>query len=167
MSNETSKVRESLSSEWEIDFRLWQYLDLTRHMIFRLQGKELAQVSISPEQALVLIILHNAGGSTSIKTIVEATQRRHHAISPVITRMAKQGLVRKTRTRHDKRAYRVSLTDKGDAVRSSLPRDSITNAFSSLGAAEKMILLGYLNRLLARTFESDGQKWDPDIVGGK
>jgi len=151
-------------SDKQSDFLLWKYLDHTRYMIFRLREKELAQLGLTPEQAYVLDILHAARGSTTINRIVEATQRQHNSISTLITRMARQGLVRKTRTRRDKRAYRIALTEKGRALFNTIPQDSITKAFLCLTAGEKNDLLRYLDHLLVSAYQSAGHEWDPHLL---
>jgi len=151
-------------SDKQGDFLLWKYLDHTRYMIFRSREKELAQFGLTPEQAYVLDILHAAGGSTTINRIVESTQRQHNSISTLISRMARQGLVRKTRTRRDKRAYRIALTAKGDALFDAIPQHSITNAFLCLTARQKNELIRYLDRLLVSAYESVGHQWDPHLL---
>ncbi len=148
----------------QTDFVVWRYLDHTRYMIFRSREKELAQVGLSPEQAFVLDVLHAAGGSTTINRIVQVTQRQHNSISTLITRMARQGLVKKTRTRRDKRAYRIVLTKKGGALFDTIPRDSIVSAFSCLSEDEKRQLLLCLERLLASAYQSTGQTYDPHLL---
>lgn len=147
----------------ETDFRLWRYMDHTRYMIFRSREKELAQVGLTPEQAYVLDILDAAGGATTINHIAQATQRQHNSISTLMTRMAKLGLIRKTRTRRDKRIYRIALTSKGRSIFTTIPRSSVTQALSCLSAEEKTRMVEYLDRLLSHAYESTGQSYGPEI----
>ncbi len=143
-----------------IEFRIWRYLDHTRYMIFRLREKELARVGLTPEQAHVLDIVQKAGGSTTINSIVKATQRQHNSTSTLVTRMTRQGLVRKTRTRRDRRAYRITITEKGLAMFEKMPRESVDQAFSFLAAEEKEKLLFIMDRVLSNVYELHGTRFD-------
>ena len=113
------------TSETEIDFPLWRLIDHTRYMIFRLREKELAQFNLTPEQAFVLDIIHASGGATTINQIVKMSQHRHNSITALINRMAKQGLVRKHRTRSDKSAFRILSTKRGEELLKKVPHDSV------------------------------------------
>ncbi len=93
------------------DFPLWRLLDHTRYMMFRDREVELSRFGLTPEQAFVLDIIHSAGGSTTINRIVEMSQRKHNSISALVDRMAKQGLLRKQRTRRDHRGLPDPLDD--------------------------------------------------------
>jgi MarR family transcriptional regulator, organic hydroperoxide resistance regulator len=137
-------------------YSLWRYLDHARYMVFRLREKELAQSGLTPEQAQILDIIYTAGGFTTINFIVKSTQRQHNSISTLIARMSLQGLVKKTRTRRDKRAYRITITEKGVTAYLSLSNNSIEQAFSGLTDDEKNALFYYLERLLTRLYELAG-----------
>ena len=137
-------------------YMLWRYLDHARYMVFRARERELAQSGLTPEQAQVLDIIYTAGGSTTINFIVRSTQRQHNSISTLIARMSRQGLVKKTRTRRDKRAYRISITEKGATAYLRLTNDSIEQAFSDLNDDEKKALFYYLERLLTHLYELAG-----------
>jgi DNA-binding MarR family transcriptional regulator len=146
------------------EYTLWRVLDHARYMIFRLREKELAQVGLTPEQAQVLDIIYEAGGSTSINTIVRATQRQHNSISTLITRMTRQGLVRKTKTRRDKRVFRVTLTEKGANAYLTKPNELIAQAFSCLSKKENNELHSYLRRVFIHGYELSGVKYDPNLL---
>jgi MarR family transcriptional regulator, organic hydroperoxide resistance regulator len=137
-------------------YALWRYLDHARYMVFRLREKELAQSGLTPEQAQILDIIYTAGGFTTINFIVKSTQRQHNSISTLIARMSRQGLVKKTRTRRDKRAYRITITEKGSTAYLSLTNHSIEQAFSDLKDDEKRALFYNLERLLAHLYELAG-----------
>jgi DNA-binding MarR family transcriptional regulator len=142
----------------DVDFQLWRLLDSTRYMIFRSRELELARLGLTPEQAFTLDILQSSGGSSTINQIVSMTQRQHNSISTLVDRMARQGMVRKTRSRKDRRTLRVSLTEKGHDLFVKIPRDSIKNAFSCLEDKEKNVLTAYLDRVQAGIYASIGIK---------
>ena len=140
----------------DFDFPLWRLLDHTRYMIFRSREKELAEFNLTPEQAFVLDIIHASGGSTTINSIVGMSQHKHNSISALINRMARQGLVRKNRTRRDKRAFRIVSTPKGEDLLKKVPRDSVCTNLSCLRPAEKKQLASLLTRLLINAYDVAG-----------
>ena len=144
------------ASETEVDFPLWRLIDHTRYMIFRLREKELSHFNLTPEQAFVLDIIHASGGATTINRIVELSQHRHNSISALINRMAKQGLVRKYRTRSDKRAFRILSTEKGEDILKKVPHDSLHETFASLDGADKDQLNVLLRRLMSSAYQTAG-----------
>ena len=161
----TNEKNERPDTAKELDFKLWKLMDTTRYMIFRSRERELADLGLTPEQAFTLDILQAGGGSSTINKIVSLTQRQHNSISTLIDRMAKQGMVRKTRSRRDRRTFRVSLTEKGEGLFARIPRDSIKNAFSCLNTDEKNELTAYLDRVLACVCVSTGVAYPPSVSG--
>ncbi len=154
----------SSSYEASIYYSTWRKLDHARYMIFRLREKELAQVGLTPEQAQILDIIYEAGGSTSINTIVQVTQRQHNSMSTLITRMAAQGLVRKTRTRRDKRIFRVTMTEKGMTAYLAKPREVFEQAFSCLSQHDLDELNDYLKRIYIHVYELSGIEYVPNLL---
>ncbi len=144
------------TTQGDVDFPLWRLLDHTRYMIFRMREKELAEYNLTPEQAFVLDIIHASGGSTTINSIVDMSQHRHNSISALINRMARQGLLKKNRTRRDKRAFRIVSTAKGEELLGKASRGSVHDAFSCLDPGEKRQLEALLNRLMIRAYSASG-----------
>jgi len=150
------KERPNENDEAGIDFPLWRLIDHTRYMIFRSREKELARFNLTPEQAFVLDIMHESGGSTTINNIVAMSQHKHNSISALINRMAKQGLVRKYRTRSDKRAFRILATEKGEGLLGQVPRESVSRVLSCLRPSEKRQLGVLMSRLMISAYETAG-----------
>jgi DNA-binding MarR family transcriptional regulator len=125
-------------------------------MIFRNREIELSELGLTPEQAFVLDIIHASGGTTSISHIVEMSQRKHNSISSLVDRMAKQGLLKKYRSRRDRRAFRILSTEKGETLLRKAPRKSLNVVFSCLAPHEKRELASYLNRIMDSAYESAG-----------
>jgi len=150
---------ENPGSRADADFVLWRVLDHTRFMISRLREKELDQLGITPEMAHILDILCQGGGSATMNEIVQITVRRHHSISTQIARMAKQGLVKKIKSRTDQRGYKITITPKGRELFSRIPRVSIQEAFSCLSEEDKKGLRVRLNSLLIHAYQLNGKEF--------
>jgi DNA-binding MarR family transcriptional regulator len=143
----------------DADFSLWRTLDHTRFMISRLREKELDQFGITPEMAHILDILSSTNGPVTMNDIVEITVRRHHSISTQIARMARQGLVRKIKSRSDLRGYNIQITEKGRALFEKITRDSIIKAFSCLSEEDKKGLDMRLKALLMHAYELNSKEF--------
>ncbi len=141
-----------------IDFPLWRLLGHTSYLVGRARERELAELGLTPEQAYVLDILHGAGGATTINRIVAMTQRKHNSISALVDRMARQGLVKKSRTRRDRRVFSIRSTPKGEALLAKVPRDSLRQAFACLEAADKQELARLLQLVMEHAYNSAGME---------
>jgi DNA-binding MarR family transcriptional regulator len=135
------------------EFQLWRILDHTRFMIARAREKELAKFGLTPEQSHVLDILVSKGGSITINEIVAVTQRQHHSISTLVTRMVRQGLVTKKKDPDDLRKWVVSITASGERVFRDLTRDAIHRIISCLPEKNRATFKQDLLCLLKRAYE--------------
>ena len=142
------------------DFKLWRFLDHTRYAISRVREIELARFGLSPEQAYVLDLLTDRGGSTTMNDIMDMTLRQHHTISTLVDRMAKRGLIEKKRSQTDGRRYSIVITKNGRELFRKVTRASIVMAFSPLSKEEKRELSALLNRLLIKAYELNGKQFD-------
>ncbi len=141
-----------------LDFPLWRILGHTAYLVGRSREKELACLGLTPEQAYVLGIVHAEGGATTINRIVEMTQRKHNSISALVDRMARQALVRKSRTRRDRRVFSIRSTAKGEALLARVPRESVRQSFSCLEAAEKRQLAHLLRIVMEHAYQREGME---------
>ena len=135
------------------EFQLWRILDHTRFMIARAREKELAHFGLTPEQSHVLDILVGQGGSVTINDIVAVTQRQHHSISTLVSRMVRQGLVTKKKDPDDLRKWVVSITPQGERVFRDLTRDAIHRIISCLPENNRATFKEDLLCLLKRAYE--------------
>ncbi|MBI2851229.1 MAG: MarR family transcriptional regulator [Chloroflexi bacterium] len=142
------------------DFKLWRFLDHTRYAISRVRELELARFGLTPEQAYVLDLLSDRGGSTTMNDIMDVTLRQHHTISTLVDRMAKHGLVEKKRSATDGRKYRIVMTKKGGELFQNVTRESITMAFSPLSIEDKRELSSLLKRLLTKAYELNDKQYN-------
>jgi MarR family transcriptional regulator, organic hydroperoxide resistance regulator len=141
------------------DFGLWRLLDHTRFMISRLRQKELDQVGLTPEQAYILDIMVQNGGTTNINHIAGITMRRHHSISTQIERMEKQGLVKKKRSTRDRREFGILITEKGQELFKQIKRDSMKQVFACLSEEDKKELDIRLRSLLINAYNLNGKEY--------
>jgi DNA-binding MarR family transcriptional regulator len=141
------------------DLRLWVLVHRARHMMALCEDSIFAEYGITNEQFMVLGAIRINGGSLRPTDLAFRLERSQNAISMLVDRMVKAGLVRKTRDKGDRRVVRVTLTSKGaNAIQLAIPAQwNLTQKIlSRLSQKNKSIVasvleivkcecLGYLN----------------------
>jgi DNA-binding MarR family transcriptional regulator len=129
-------------------------------MIFKARRKELAGYNITPEQAQILYVLGRMN-SLTLNNLVDYTQHQHHSISTLINRMAKKGLVSKTRISDKGRKLNISITEKGQELLGIMSRESFSKVFACLSEEEKQEMTTYICRLLTSSYKALGKYYAP------
>jgi DNA-binding MarR family transcriptional regulator len=141
------------------DLRLWVLVHRARHMMALCEDSIFAQYGITNEQFTVLGAVRLNGGSLRPTDLTFLLERSQNAISMLVDRMVKAGLVRKTRDKRDHRVVRVTLTSRGaNAIELAIPEqwNLIQKILSRLAEKDKRVVaslletvkcecLGYLN----------------------
>ena len=122
-----------ISQNGEKEYDTWILLSRVYHMIAKLRRLELAKYNIQPVQAYILFILHALGGETSPTELARYAYEHKSAISDILIRMEKQGLITKTKKIIGNGRVKVKLTEKGEeALRLSLEREFLRKVMSGL-----------------------------------
>ena len=145
------------------DIDLWVLLDQTRDAISRAREMELSQYKITKVQASVLFMLLTQNGKVALSDISRWILREPHSISSLISRMEKNGLVRKIKETGDDR-IQVQLTDKGRQIYSQITWRSIEMVFSSLSTDEKLSLQSTLKKLRTKARSLMGLDYKPPFL---
>ncbi len=94
----------------------------------------------------MLHILVNKGGSTTLKEIARMELVQHNAVSTLVRRMERVGLVERKRRRGTSE-YEVRITEKGQTLAETVPKTSIELVFGALSVEEKEVLVACLEKL--------------------
>jgi len=141
------------------DYGLWLLLILVRDAIRRARQEELRQFGITVSQAGVLFHVLTLGDRATPAEIARCLFKKPHGISTLVSRMEKEGLVRKVKDLDRKNLIRVEMTDKGQqAQRHAVKRSVIHHIMSSLSEEERQQLSSCLKKLLGRAFGELGLK---------
>lgn len=135
---------------WPVDgnYKLWVLLAQTREAMLKSRQKELGRYNISPRQSAVLLFLQVAGDKVTPAEISRGLFRESHTISEILSRMEKQGLLKRVKDLSRKNLVRVELTEQGrEACNRSAKRESIHKILSVLSSEERQQLELYLRRL--------------------
>jgi MarR family transcriptional regulator for hemolysin len=113
----------NIKQNGEKEYDTWILLSRVYHMIAKLRRLELAKYNVLPVQAYILFFLHALGGETSPTEISRYAYEHKSAISDILIRMEKQGLLTKTKSLDRRGRVKVKITEKGEeALRLSSER---------------------------------------------
>jgi DNA-binding MarR family transcriptional regulator len=101
--------------------------------------------------ATLMLIGRNPGISQT--ALSRANGRDKSSLTPVLNDLARRGLIRRTRTRADQRAYRLSLTPAGKSLLAQLVRCARAherNLDRIIGAREQKGFVRILKRIIAQ-----------------
>lgn len=127
---------------------LWQLLRRTSRAIGKAVERELMEFDISTDTAAVLFTIVRQGGDATPASIARELLLEANSISEQLSRMQKDGLVRKVKDPVRRNRVLVALTEKGfKAYRESATFRSSRKAFGTLTAEERSILWDLLARL--------------------
>ena len=94
-----------------------------------LNGSEQAAraAGLEPQQYLFLLALRGLplGWEATIRKLAERMQLRHHSVVELVDRLERQQLLRRERSRTDRRQVIVNLTPRGEKILSRLARQRI------------------------------------------
>ena len=141
---EAMRFREAMDK----DYGLWVLLNQARDSIHRAREKELVKYGISSSQAAVLFISKVIDSEVTPSEISRWLLKEPHTVSAILSRMERQGLVKKARNTDKRRNINVAITKAGEqAFRNSEKIESIKDIMSCLNAEESKQLTVLLSKL--------------------
>jgi DNA-binding MarR family transcriptional regulator len=105
-----------------------------RLRIFLKQGDaEARSAGLEPQQYLMLLVIRGLAPDTpaKIQTLADRLALKHHSAVELVDRLEKRGLVRRTRSRTDRRQVLVSLLPRGQKVLERVVQQRISELRSS------------------------------------
>ena len=145
---------------------LWMMLHQARDAIFKLREKELRKFGISTPQAEILFTIESIGHRPTPTEISRHVLREFHSVSSILSRMEKQGLVKKVNDLDRKNLVRVCLTDKGRQVyHEAVKRETIVKILSCLSETEGQQLASSLKKLRDEALKDLGIEERVNLLG--
>jgi len=139
------------------EYELWVLLHQACDAMSRARENEVRKFGISMMQAAVLFIVKAIDGPATPAEISRWLFRKPHAVSGLLDRMEKQGLVRKVKNLERKNMIRVVITEKGEnAYQRSKNANATCSILSSLSAQERDTIRPYLETLRNKALEELG-----------
>jgi DNA-binding MarR family transcriptional regulator len=125
MTAHKARTIEIPEEEKRLDRQLCFAVYATAHAFTRAYKPILDKVGLTYPQYLVMLVLWERA-ELPVKTIGEQLGLDSGTLSPLLKRLEQNGLIRRTRDRHDERQVIVSLTPEGEAMRNEV--DAIMTA---------------------------------------
>ena len=137
------------------DYLLWALLNQVNSAMVVAREKELEPFGISAIQAGAMIVIGAGNEPVPIKEISRWLFRKHHTTSSLISRMEKQGLVKKLRNQPRKGMVGVVLTDEGKDIlrRQNEQRLAIHRIVSALTEEERDMIIELLMKLREKALD--------------
>ncbi len=97
-------------------FQIWVLLTQARDALGWVREKELRRVGLSRIQARVLFAINAATTPVTPAELSRRILRKPHTMSALLTRMEKEGLIRKAKNLPRKNSIRVEATERGQEL---------------------------------------------------
>jgi DNA-binding MarR family transcriptional regulator len=100
-----------------------------RIRIFLNGGEKAARgAGLEPQQYVLMLALRGlpAGREPSIRELAERMQLRHHSVVELVDRLERRQLLRRERSRDDRRQVLLHLTPKGEKILTRLAKQRIS-----------------------------------------
>jgi DNA-binding MarR family transcriptional regulator len=122
-----------------------------RHLMLNARQKELAPYHISSRQAYILYILYNLGHKATLTQIAADSDRAINTVSLQMTRMEKDGLVKKVRETPKSTLIHFELTEKGIDIYNQSKDMKVNKAImSALSKEENAQLIAILKKIISK-----------------
>ena len=144
------------------DLELWVLLQQARDAIFKARENELRDFNLSQVAAAVLELISIIGHRSTPAELSKWLVRKPNAVSTLLERMEKDGLVKRVKDLESKNLIRVERTERGHQLyNEAIKRESIHRAMSWLSEAERQQMRSILIKLRDAVCEDLGFKVKP------
>jgi DNA-binding MarR family transcriptional regulator len=138
---------------------LWMLIGRTSRLIGKARQRELAKYDVSVDASAVIFTVYNLGRQAIPATISKQLFLERHSVSQLLTRMGKDGLIRRVKDLERRNYVRIELTAKGwDALQRSNKQRSTKPIISVLSNDEQQALWVMLAKLRERAIKRLGIK---------
>lgn len=148
-----------MNKQRNINFGLWLLFSRTETLVGKARYKEFDKYGIWGRCAAVLEMAIRMGEKATQAAIVNETHFERHTISEQLSRMERDGIIKRFRDLDRKNAVRIEATEKGKNIyKDTLHRESINSAFALLTEEEKLELWRILSKIREKAISDLGLK---------
>jgi MarR family transcriptional regulator for hemolysin len=143
------------------ELSLWWLISLARQAMSRARQKELSDFNITLTKSFMFSVIGILGHEATPKNIAQWRLLEPHSVSEVLTRMEKEGFVKKVKDLKNKSMIRIKLTKKGHEFNNlTKKRYAVHRIMSSLNEKERKQLKSVMEILLKSALEEIGSDGD-------
>jgi DNA-binding MarR family transcriptional regulator len=130
------------------DYTLLTSLLQVADIFVKIRERELLPQNLSATSAAILFLVNAMGEDVTPAKITRMLLREPHAISGILIRMEKHGLLKRTKNLERKNLIRITLTAKGEnALKQSMKKEGTKHVLSRLSAEQQRQLKATLTAL--------------------
>ncbi len=154
-----SKATEKTDLHVDPATALWMLIGRTSRLIGKARQRELAKYGVSVDASAVIFTVYSLGRQAIPASISRQLFLERHSVSQLLTRMEKDGLIRRVKDLERRNYVRIELTVKGrDALQRSNKQRSVKPIISVLSETEQQELWILLAKLRERAIKRLGLK---------
>ncbi len=141
------------------NYKIWGLIHQSRHAINEIVKKEIKPFNLSPAKTATLFTIKYSGELLTPGRLAELQCRKHNSVSVMVDRLAREGLIKKTKDKNRKNVVRITLTDKGhQACTLAMNSAAIPRIFSCLSDEESRQLTSCLEKVLDMAHKELGRE---------
>ena len=138
---------------------IWAWILCVYDAMNEARKEELFKYNINRSQGSVLSIICTFGNEATLTQIAKRWFRKINTVSEIISRMEKQGLVKRVKDLKQKNRVRIVLTEKGiKASHHAIKREKISRIVSCLTKEERRQLRLCCRKLYNKALEELGMQ---------
>lgn len=131
-----------------LNFGLWLLYSRTHQLIRKTRAREFDKYGIWGRCAAIVEMATRMGKNATQAAIVNETNFERNTISEQLSRMEKDGIIKRHRDLDRKNAIRIEVTKKGEKIfKDSQNQGSIDSAFAILTEEEKLELWRIVSKI--------------------
>jgi DNA-binding MarR family transcriptional regulator len=143
-------------------FRIWMHYHQTYNVIAKAEDDIFEELDLTSPQYGILLALSKIKPPVTVNSLARFVQRPQNNVTMILDRMAKLGLIKRARNLKDRRATRVTLTDKG-RERFGEATKSLNRMVGKIGSKFSEEDWKFLSALMQKISEALPQKTTEDI----
>jgi len=122
-----------------------------RHLMLNARQKEVAPYHISPQQAYLLFVIQKLDHKATLSELARYMGKGINTLSMELTRMEKDGLVKKNRDTPKSTLLTIEVTGKGlETYKNTNKLKSDKTIMSVLSEEERQLLIALLNKIIGK-----------------
>ncbi|MFO8010673.1 MAG: MarR family transcriptional regulator [Dehalococcoidia bacterium] len=131
------------------DYNIFMLAGLTLTSIFEARHSQVKHLGLTPTEFHLLMLVSELGGTATPGEIAQWMMRKPPTVSGLLNRMERNGLIKRTGVKNNRKLKKVALTSKGQQCLDSLAdeQDILNTIISSLTQEEYQQLWSLLEKL--------------------
>jgi MarR family multiple antibiotic resistance transcriptional regulator len=150
----------NINLEIDQENELWILMRQSGDLMSKLMDKKLEHTGLSTIQVALIFTIAFLGNKATPRRLSRRLGREPHTISEMLTRMEKQGLIKKINDLERKNMVRIEITDKGKKLYSATNDITRPPVMSALTEKEREEFRVYLMKIRSKAIQLLGKSYN-------